>query len=91
MTFITTDFGGCVTTKHGVNMPDGRVYWGFIGSVSILEGKDMLGFEVKDDSNWIARIENDGRSVNIPGCQVQAVMQGDFLGDAQPSAHYLRL
>lgn len=89
-----TDFDGHVSTKHGVTAPDGRAYWVFLGKVSILSAKDALGFDVNTaDSNWIARIESpDGeRSMNIPGCQVQSVGQGSFLGDGTPSSHTLVL
>lgn len=80
MTFVATDFDGHVQAKHGIQMPDGHAYWVFVGKVSILEGRTMLGFDVKDDSNWVARIASpDGsRSINLPGCQVQAVGQGSF-------------
>lgn len=79
MSYNRINFEGQVTTKNGVYV-GGRSWFGFAGKVSILEGKDMLGFDVKDDSNWVARIESaDGsRSVNLPGCQVQSVLQGAF-------------
>jgi hypothetical protein len=80
----TKNFKGSVTTKHGIAMPDGRSYWIFQGKVSVLSAEEMLGFEVNTaDSNWLARIESaDGaRSVNIPGCQIMAVHQGDFAED----------
>lgn len=78
MSYVVEKFDGCVITKHWSPLPDGKQYRGFVGKVSILEGKGALGFEIKDDSNWIARIEDDDgtSSVNIPGCQVHAVLQG---------------
>lgn len=79
MKLNTEKFKGSVALKQATPLPDGRSYWGFVGVVSVLEGKEALGFEVKDESNWFARIESpDGeRSVNIPGCQVRAVVQGE--------------
>lgn len=73
-------FKGSVVLKQATPWMDGRSYWGFTGTVSVLEGKDALGFEVKDDSNWFARIESpDGEgSINVPGCQVRAVVQGEY-------------
>jgi hypothetical protein len=69
-------FEGTVVLKQSTWWMDGRSYAGFRGTVSVLEGKEALGFEVKDESNWFARIEGKTASVNIPGCQVKMVVQG---------------
>lgn len=84
------DFPGAVSTKGGIVMDDGRSYWTFVGVVSILEGEPAVGFAIKDkDSNWFARVEaEDGsRSINILGCQIQAVMQGGFDSQAAGVFH----
>lgn len=90
MSFTVTHFEGAVVSKHGIYMDDGRAYTYFTGKISILEGKEMLGFAVTDDANWIARIESDdgSRSVNLPGCQVQAVMQGANFRDTSSTWAY---
>lgn len=72
-------FHGAVILKQATWWPTGHTYHTFIGTVSVLEGKDALGFEVKDDSNWFARIEGERGSINIPGCQVKMVLQGEGL------------
>lgn len=82
MSYELKNFDGVVTVKDGISMPDGRAYYGFAGKVSILQDSEV-GIAVNaSDSNWIARIEspNGKRSVNLPGCKVQAILQGDFEG-----------
>lgn len=81
----TQDFAGVVLLKNFRLFPDGRQYIGVEGSVSIMEGKAALGFDVKDESNWIARVEGPKTSVNIPGCQVAIVFEGDEYVDTDPA------
>lgn len=80
MAFNMTKFEGCVVLKDWMLMPDReRSYKGFCGIVSIIQANEMTGFDVgKNEANWIARIENENgdESVNIPGCQIRAVLQG---------------
>lgn len=80
MNLTVEHFKGSVVLKQANPMPDGRSYWGFTGTVSVLEGKAALGFEVKDESNWFARVESEdgSKSINISGCQIRSIVQGEY-------------
>lgn len=69
-------FYGAVCLKDWFQDPmTGRSLRSLLGVVKILEVKDMIGFDPgKSEANWIARVEGDSRSYNIPGCQVRAVI-----------------
>lgn len=87
-----TDFKGTVLLKAHQIFPDGNHYIGITGNVSVLDGKAATGFEIKDESSWFARVESeDGeRSVNILGCQVKGILQGDFSSEP-PNFNFLQM
>lgn len=79
-------FTGSVVLRNAMTMPDGRGYYNIAGKLSILSDEELLGFKVASppDANWIVRVESiDGeRSINVPGCQVASVLQGEFDTDS---------
>lgn len=80
------DFDGVVVLKDWMIDPfDGLSYRSFRGTVSILEGKDAMGFDPgKNEANWFARIEGPTLAVNIPGCQIRAVISVKTKGERLP-------
>lgn len=79
-----TDFPGTVFLKHYQQFIDGRNYLGFHGRCTVLSDKDAVGFEAKggETANWIVRVEGARGSMNILGCQIRSVYQGDEVGDS---------
>lgn len=77
-TFTVEGFHGSVIMKAFTHALDGQQYVAFEGTVSIIEDKAMLGFDVTDrETNWIARVDGPTQSYNFPGCQVRAVVVHD--------------
>ena len=72
---------GIVITMDWVRMPDGRSYLGFQGLVHILSAEDAVGFTPTghNSANWFARIVGPKSAVNLMGCQVRAVLEGECL------------
>jgi hypothetical protein len=72
--YITKDFLGVVHLKDWLSHVNGHSYITVLGKCSVIEGKDMIGFEVqKTESNWLIRIEGNGDAINVLGCQIRAV------------------
>lgn len=73
-------FEGIVMTMDWVTTPDGRLVRGYRGNVRILSAKAAAGFEPTghNTANWLARIEGPMTSVNLMGCQVRQVFEGDL-------------
>lgn len=73
------DFAGTVVTMDWIRMPDGRMYSGLAGRISIFSAKEAVGWEPTghNSANWMARIQGAKTSVNLMGCQVRAVIEGD--------------
>lgn len=75
MSFRVTEFDGVVITKEWIQGLDGQSYNQFLGSVSILNGEQMVGFKPgHTESNWVARIDGPTMSYNFPGCQVRGII-----------------
>lgn len=74
--FTTEKFQGTVVLKDWFADPlSGRTIKGMMGRVTILEAKEMIGFDPgKSEANWIARVEGPASSYNFPGCQVRCVL-----------------
>lgn len=72
------DFDGTVVTMDWVRMPDGRMYSGFRGKVTILSAEEAVGWVPTghNSANWMARITGKRTSVNLMGCQVRVVIEG---------------
>lgn len=46
-----------------------------MGKVTIMEAKEMVGFDTGDkEANWIARVEGPTQSYNSPGCQIRCII-----------------
>ena len=76
--FQVEGFYGAVILKDWTAAVDGETFLLFIGTVSIIEDKAMLGFEVSDrETNWIARVDGATQSYNFAGCQVRGVVALD--------------
>lgn len=86
MSYTTEKFAGTVALKDWFLDPiSGRTVRGVMGTVTILEAKDMIGFDTgKSEANWIARVEGPGTSYNFPGCQVRCVL--DHANITEPHA-----
>jgi hypothetical protein len=69
-------FQGTVALKDWFADPiSGRTIRGITGKVTVMEAKDMIGFDPgKSEANWVARVEGETTSYNFPGCQVRAVI-----------------
>jgi hypothetical protein len=77
--FDAKNFDGIVHLKQYALMPDGKQYIGIAGKISVVSDQEMVGFEVKggETANWVLRVDGEGGSVNILGCQVKLVHQFD--------------
>lgn len=69
-------FQGAVCLKDWFQDPlTGRSVRSVLGVVTIIEAKDMIGFDPgKSEANWIARVQGPAESYNFPGCQVRCVI-----------------
>lgn len=86
--FKTQDFPGTVCLKDWFVDPlSGRTIKGAMGTVSILEVKDVIGFDPgKGEANWVARVQGPTTSYTFPGCQVRAVIDHPTGRTPAPSA-----
>jgi hypothetical protein len=76
--FQVEGFYGAVIMKEFTHSLDGQMYAVFVGTVSIIEDKKMLGFDVSDrETNWVARVDGPHHSYNFAGCQVKGVVAMD--------------
>jgi hypothetical protein len=76
--FTVEGFYGAVIMKEFTHALDGQMYGIFVGTVSIIEDKKMLGFDVSDrETNWVARVDGPRHSYNFAGCQVRGVITMD--------------
>jgi hypothetical protein len=76
---VKTPFQGVVVTMDWVRMPDGKAYMSFRGMVSIMSAEDAVGWVPTgyNSANWLARVQGPTMSINLMGCQVRAVLEGD--------------
>lgn len=72
------DFSGVVIAHEWLTMPDGRLYRGVRGQVTVMSAQEAVGFEPTghNSANWLARVQGPTVSVNLMGCQVRAVLEG---------------
>lgn len=91
MTEISTmDFDGVVILMDWMDHPqEGIPVKGFIGKISVFTDEQALGIKATghNTANWIARISGPTSSLNIMGCQVRGIYEGD----AKQNALYRRL
>ena len=75
----TSGAEGVVIAMDWIRMPDGRSYLGFRGDIHILSAEDAVGFTPTghNSANWFARVVGPKTTVNLMGCQVRVVLEGD--------------
>ncbi len=85
---LKKEFYGYVSTKEWVSLPDGGLYKGYVGMVSLHEAKNLVGFTPKgSEANWVALIKGaEGNVHGVLGCQIRTM--GEWKGDITPTTFY---
>lgn len=74
-------FRGYVVLKDYVLCPNAKNFMAIAGNIFVLSNKDLVGWDATNrEANFVVRVESsDGsQSMNIFGCQIKAVYQGNF-------------
>lgn len=87
------DFRGIVQLHDWFRAPDGKMYLAIAGKVTILSAKEAVGWEPTghNSANWLARIAGDSSSINLMGCQVRLVYEGEIANPElrHPDTYYV--
>lgn len=72
-------FPGVVVTMDWIRMPGGQLFGSFKGTVSVMSANEAVGWEPTghNSANWLVRIHGPKASVNLMGCQVRLILEGD--------------
>ena len=75
---INQPFYGYVCFKDWITLPNGKSYKGYVGNVSIVKNKELVGFEASGrESNWCAVIQGHDQTHSALGCQIRCIGEWD--------------